>query len=161
MIILTTNVGNIEINLFADKAPITAKNFIEYVEQGFYDNTIFHRVIKNFMIQGGGFDAKMQQKTTNPEIENEAKNGLSNKKYTLAMARTNAPHSASSQFFINVADNKFLDYPAQDGWGYCVFGEVVSGQDVVDKITTTPTGNQAGHSDVPNDIIIINTAKIV
>ena len=117
MITLKTNYGDIQIELDNEKAPITSKNFIEYVEQGFYDGTIFHRVIKNFMIQGGGFTPDMSQKGTNPEIENEAANGLKNSKYSIAMARTMAPHSASSQFFINVVDNPFLDYPGQDGWG--------------------------------------------
>ena len=123
MVILETNMGVIHINVDADKAPITAKNFIDYVEEGFFEGTIFHRVIPNFMIQGGGMTEDMQQKPTKATIENEAKNGLKNKQYSVAMARTMAPHSASSQFFINVADNQFLDFPGQDGWGYCVFGE--------------------------------------
>ncbi len=160
MIIFETNMGNIHINVDADKAPISAQNFIDYVNDGFYNNTIFHRVIKNFMIQGGGFNEDMSQKSTKAEIENEANNGLKNAKYTLAMARTNAPHSASSQFFINTSDNSFLDYPAQDGWGYCVFGEVVEGQDVVDKIGAVATGNQDGHADVPNDAVIITKAYV-
>lgn len=158
MIIFETNVGNIHINVDADKAPISAQNFIDYVNDGFYDDTIFHRVIKNFMVQGGGFTEDMSQKSTKAEIKNEADNGLKNTKYTLAMARTNAPHSASSQFFINTADNGFLDYPAQDGWGYCVFGKVVEGQKVVDKMNALATGNQAGHADVPNDTVVINKA---
>ncbi len=160
MIILETNMGNIHINVDADKAPISAQNFIDYVNDGFYDGTIFHRVIKNFMIQGGGFTEDMSQKSTKAEIENEANNGLKNAKYTLAMARTMAPHSASSQFFINTADNGFLDYPGQDGWGYCVFGEVTEGQDVVDKIGLVATGNQGGHADVPNDAVTITKAYI-
>lgn len=160
MIILETNMGNIHINVDADKAPITAKNFIDYVEDGFYEGTIFHRVIKDFMIQGGGFSEDMMQKPTKAEIENEAKNGLKNVKYSIAMARTMAPHSASSQFFINTNDNGFLDYPGQDGWGYCVFGEVVEGQDVVDKIGLVVTGNKAGHADVPNDAVVINKAYV-
>ena len=133
MIILETNMGEIHINVDADKAPISAKNFTDYVEDGFFDGTIFHRVIPGFMVQGGGMTEDMQQKPTKANIENEAKNGLKNVKYSLAMARTAAPHSASSQFFINVNDNQFLDFPGQDGWGYCVFGEVVAGKDVVDK----------------------------
>ena len=132
MVILATDMGEIHINVDANKAPITAKNFTNYVADGFFEGTIFHRVIPNFMIQGGGMTEDMQQKPTKATIENEAKNGLKNKQYSLAMARTMAPHSASSQFFINVADNQFLDFPGQDGWGYCVFGEVLSGQDVVD-----------------------------
>ena len=126
MVILETNMGEIHINVDVEKAPITAKNFIDYVEDGFFEGTIFHRVIPNFMIQGGGMTEDMQQKPTKATIENEAKNGLKNNKYTIAMARTMAPHSASSQFFINVADNQFLDFPGQDGWGYCVFGKVVA-----------------------------------
>jgi peptidyl-prolyl cis-trans isomerase B (cyclophilin B) len=160
MIIFETNMGNIHINVDADKAPISAQNFIDYVNDGFYDGTIFHRVIKNFMIQGGGFNEDMSQKSTKAEIENEAKNGLKNAKYTLAMARTNAPHSASSQFFINTSDNSFLDYPAQDGWGYCVFGEVTEGQDVVDKIGLVTTGTKSGHADVPNDAVIVTKAYV-
>ncbi len=160
MVILETNMGNIHINLFTDKTPITSKNFTDYIQQDFYNGTIFHRVIDDFMIQCGGFDENMQQKLTNANIENEAKNGLQNKAYTVAMARTNAPHSASSQFFINVADNHFLDYPGQDGWGYCVFGEVIEGQNVVDKIKKVATGSLAGHSDVPQDQITIKKAYI-
>ena len=152
--------GEIHINVDADKAPITAKNFINYVEDGFFEGTIFHRVIPNFMIQGGGMTEDMQQKPTKATIENEAKNGLKNNKYSVAMARTSAPHSASSQFFINVADNQFLDFPGQDGWGYCVFGEVVSGQDVVDKIQSVETLNLGSHADVPANPIIITKAFI-
>ncbi len=158
MIILETNMGNISINVDADNAPITAQNFTDYVNDGFFDGTIFHRVIKSFMIQGGGFTEDMSQKTTKAEIENEAKNGLKNAKYSIAMARTMDPHSASSQFFINTSDNSFLDYPGQDGWGYCVFGEVTDGFDTVDKINEVSTGNKAGHADVPNDSVIINKA---
>ena len=132
MIILETNMGEIHITVDAEKAPITAKNFTDYVEEGFFDGTIFHRVIPNFMVQGGGMTEDMVQKTTKATIENEAKNGLKNVKYSLAMARTMAPHSASSQFFINTNDNQFLDFPGQDGWGYCVFGEVVAGSCVPD-----------------------------
>jgi len=158
MIIFETNMGNIYIDVDIDKAPITAQNFIDYANEGFYDGTIFHRVINSFMIQGGGFNEDMIQKSTRAEIENEAKNGLKNNKYTISMARTAAPHSASSQFFINTSDNAFLDYPGQDGWGYCVFGEVAEGQEVVDKINAVATGNKAGHADVPNDPVVINKA---
>ena len=160
MIILDTSMGEIHITLDAEKAPITVKNFTDYVEDGFFDDTIFHRVIENFMIQGGGMTADMQQKTTKASIENEAKNGLKNKKYSIAMARTMEPHSASSQFFINVADNEFLNYPGQDGWGYCVFGKVISGQEVVDKIQLVETINLGGHADVPADPVVINKASI-
>ena len=160
MVILDTNMGEIHINVDADKAPISAKNFTDYVEDGFFDGTIFHRVIPNFMVQGGGMTEDMQQKTTKTNIENEAKNGLKNVKYSLAMARTAAPHSASSQFFINVNDNQFLDFPGQDGWGYCVFGEVVVGKDVVDKIEKVETINLGGHSDVPGEAVIIIKASI-
>ena len=152
--------GDIHLTVDAEKAPITAKNFTDYVEDGFFDGTIFHRVIPNFMVQGGGMTEDMQQKSTKANIDNEAKNGLKNKKYTVAMARTMAPHSASSQFFINVADNQFLDYPGQDGWGYCVFGEVVEGKEVVDKMQTVETLNLGGHADVPADPIIIEKAYI-
>ncbi len=158
MIIFETNMGNIHIDVDIDKAPITAQNFIDYASEGFYDGTIFHRVINSFMIQGGGFNEDMIQKSTRTEIENEAKNGLKNNKYTISMARTAAPHSASSQFFINTSDNAFLDYPGQDGWGYCVFGEVAEGQEVVDKINAVATGNKSGHADVPNDPVVINKA---
>jgi len=160
MIILDTSMGEIHITLDAEKAPITVKNFTDYVEDGFFDGTIFHRVIPNFMIQGGGMNEDMQQKTTKASIENEAKNGLKNKKYSIAMARTMAPHSASSQFFINVADNDFLNHPGQDGWGYCVFGEVVSGQNVVDKIQLVETINLGGHADVPAEPVVINKALV-
>ena len=160
MVILETNMGEIHINVDADKAPITAKNFIDYVEDGFFEDTIFHRVIPNFMIQCGGMTEDMQQKPTKATIENEAKNGLKNNKYSVAMARTTAPHSASSQFFINIADNQFLDFPGQDGWGYCVFGEVVTGQDVVDKIQSVETLNLGGHADVPASPIIVTKAFI-
>ena len=160
MVILETSVGEIHITLDTEKAPITVKNFTDYVEDGFYDGTIFHRVIANFMIQGGGMTEDMQQKTTMASIENEAKNGLKNIKYSIAMARTTAPNSASSQFFINVADNDFLNYPGQDGWGYCVFGKVISGQEVVDKIQIVETINLGGHADVPANPIVINKAFI-
>jgi peptidyl-prolyl cis-trans isomerase B (cyclophilin B) len=160
MIILQTNMGDIHLAVDTEKAPISAKNFTDYVEDGFFDGTIFHRVIPNFMVQGGGMTEDMQQKPTKANIENEAKNGLKNKKYTVAMARTAAPHSASSQFFINVADNQFLDCPGQDGWGYCVFGEVVQGKEVVDKMQKVETLNLGGHADVPADPIIIEKAYI-
>ncbi len=160
MIILDTSMGEIYITLDAEKAPITVKNFTDYVEDGFFDGTIFHRVIPNFMIQGGGMNEDMQQKTTKASIENEAKNDLKNNKYSIAMARTMAPHSASSQFFINVADNDFLNYPGQDGWGYCVFGEVISGQEVVDKIQLVETINLGGHANVPAEPVVINKALI-
>jgi len=160
MVILETNMGEIHITINAEKAPITAKNFTDYVKDGFFDGTIFHRVIPNFMIQGGGMTENMEQKSAKATIENEAKNGLKNKQYTVAMARTSAPHSASSQFFINVADNQFLNFPGQDGWGYCVFGEVVAGQDVVDKIQSVETLNLGGHADVPVSPIIITKAFV-
>jgi len=140
MITLKTNMGDIVIELDEEKAPISSENFKQYVRDGFYDGVIFHRVIPNFMIQGGGFMPDMMQKATREPIENEAKNGLSNEKYTLAMARTMEPHSASAQFFINTKDNSFLDYPGQDGWGYAVFGKVVEGTDVVDKIEKVEIG---------------------
>ena len=160
MVILETSMGEIHITLDAEKAPITAMNFTDYVEDGFFDGTIFHRVIENFMIQGGGMTEDLHQKTTKTSIENESKNGLINSKYSIAMARTIAPHSASSQFFINVADNEFLNYPGQDGWGYCVFGEVISGQEVVDKIQLVETINLGGHADVPAEPVVINKAFI-
>jgi len=160
MVILETNMGKIYIKVDVEKAPITAKNFIDYIEDGFFEGTIFHRVIPNFMIQGGGMTEDMQQKPTNATIQNEANNGLKNNKYSIAMARTMAPHSASSQFFINVADNQFLDFPGQDGWGYCVFGEVVTGQNVIDKIQSVETLNLDGHTDVPASPIIITKAFI-
>lgn len=160
MITLKTNLGDIVIELNEEKAPISSENFKQYVRDGFYDGVIFHRVIPNFMIQGGGFMPDMMQKATRETIENEAKNGLSNEKYTLAMARTMDPHSASAQFFINTKDNSFLDYPGQDGWGYAVFGKVVEGNDVVDKIEQVETGNKAGHSDVPVEPVVIEKAEI-
>jgi peptidyl-prolyl cis-trans isomerase B (cyclophilin B) len=134
---------------------------VEYVNQGHFSNTIFHRVIKDFMIQGGGFAPDMSQKPTEKTVENEAKNGLKNDKYTVAMARTMAPHSASAQFFINTKNNDFLNYPGQDGWGYAVFGKVVEGQDVVDQINTVKTGRSGMHSDVPTEAVIIEKAEIV
>jgi peptidyl-prolyl cis-trans isomerase B (cyclophilin B) len=163
MIKLTTNHGDIVLELFADKAPKTAANFEQYVIDGHYNGTIFHRVINGFMIQGGGFTADMQQKDTRDTIENEANNGLSNKTYTVAMARTPDPHSASAQFFINVSDNDFLDFRSEtmQGWGYAVFGQVVQGQDVVDRIKTVATGRKGGHQDVPVDAVIIEKAEII
>jgi len=161
MIRFKTNLGDILIELDSVRAPKTAANFQQYVEDGHYDGTIFHRVIDNFMIQGGGFMADMMQKATREPIENEAKNGLKNQRGTLAMARTVAPHSASAQFFINVKDNAFLDYPGHDGWGYCVFGKVVEGMDVVDRIKGVKTGNRAGHQDVPVEPVVIEKAEVV
>jgi len=152
--------GVISLELDAKKAPATVANFLEYVGSGFYDNTIFHRVIDGFMIQGGGFDADMQQKPTSPTIQNEADNGLENKAYTIAMARTPSPHSASSQFFINLADNGFLNHsaPTSQGWGYCVFGKVVDGKEVVDSIAKVKTSNREGHQDVPLENVVIERA---
>lgn len=163
MVKLTTNFGDITLELNADKAPITVANFLQYVEGGFYDGVIFHRVIDGFMVQGGGFDADMKQKNTNDEIKNEADNGLGNDKYTVAMARTSIPDSASSQFFINVANNDFLNHTAKtsNGWGYCVFGKVVEGMDVVDKIAKVKTTSKAGHRDVPAESVIIEKASVI
>ncbi len=162
MIKLTTNFGDIVLELNAEKAPITVENFIQYVENGFYDGLIFHRVINDFMIQGGGFDDSMKQKSTEAEIKNEADNGLTNDKYTIAMARTSIPDSASSQFFININDNSFLNHtaPTASGWGYCVFGKVTEGTDVVDKIKTVKTTNKAGHQDVPEEAVMIQKATL-
>jgi peptidyl-prolyl cis-trans isomerase B (cyclophilin B) len=161
MVKLYTNMGIITLQLDPEKAPNTVKNFLDYVNNGFYTNTIFHRVIANFMIQGGGFEPGMKQKKTNAPIKNEAANGLMNDKYTVAMARTGDPHSATSQFFINVKDNGFLNYPGQDGWGYCVFGRVVDGKDVVDAIRNVKTGNRSGFQDVPLEDVIITKAEMV
>ena len=162
MVRLHTNHGVIGIELDAEHAPKTVENFLQYVRSGHYDNTIFHRVINGFMIQGGGFEPGMRQKPTAAPIPNEAANGLRNTKYTLAMARTNDPHSATAQFFINVADNAFLDHtaPSGQGWGYCVFGKVVEGSEVVDKIRTVRTGRSGGHGDVPEEDVIIERAEI-
>ncbi len=160
-VMLTTNHGNIKIELDAAKAPKTVKNFLAYVNAGHYTGMIFHRVIPGFMVQGGGFEPGMKQKPTNDPVENEAKNGLKNAPYTLAMARTSAPHSASAQFFINVQNNSFLDYPGQDGWGYCVFGKVVEGQDVVDKIEGVKTTRTGMFADVPVDDVVIEKAEVV
>ncbi len=160
---LETTMGDIVLELDAEKAPKTAANFVQYVEEGFYDGTIFHRVIDGFMIQGGGFDAKMEQKPTHDEIENEADNGLKNLKYTIAMARTMDPHSASSQFFINVNDNHFLDHSGKNmqGWGYAVFGKVVEGTEVVDKIKGVATGTFGYHENVPLEPVMITKATLV
>jgi len=161
MIRLTTTLGDILIELDDKAAPKTCENFRQYVADGFFDGTIFHRVINGFMIQGGGFMADMMQKATREPIENEANNGLSNTTGSIAMARTMQPHSATAQFFINVKDNNFLDYPGQDGWGYCVFGRVVEGLDVVNKIKDVATGNRAGHQDVPVEPVVIEKAEAV
>lgn len=160
---LHTNKGDILIELNAEKAPKTVENFLGYVQEGFYDGTVFHRVIDNFMVQGGGFEAGMKQKTTKSPVENEANNGLTNDKYTLAMARTNDPHSATAQFFINVNDNNFLNFtsPTPNGWGYAVFGKVIEGQDVVDAIKGVKTGNKGFHQDVPVEDVVIEKAEIV
>ena len=159
MVVLTTSLGEIEIELDAAKAPISAANFLQYVDDGFYDGVIFHRVISGFMIQGGGFTPAMEQKKTRPTIQNEAANGLKNLRGTLAMARTNAPHSASAQWFINLKDNSFLDYPGQDGWGYAVFGRVAKGMEVVDQIAAVKTGTKAGMGDVPVQTVAIISAR--
>ncbi|MCU0940610.1 MAG: peptidylprolyl isomerase [Burkholderiaceae bacterium] len=163
MIRLHTNHGSISIELDAARAPKTVENFISYVKNGHYDNTLFHRVINGFMIQGGGFEPGMSQKPTQAPIQNEATNGLKNDKYTIAMARTSDPHSATAQFFINVADNAFLNHtaPNPQGWGYCVFGKVVDGFDVVDKIRTEPTGRYGMHQDVPEADVVITKAEVV
>ena len=161
---LTTNHGDIVLQLNKEKAPLTVANFIEYVQAGHYTNTVFHRVIGNFMIQGGGFEPGMKEKKDKrPSIQNEADNGLPNKKYSIAMARTMEPHSASAQFFINVADNSFLNHSAKtvQGWGYAVFGEVIEGTDVVDSIKGVATTSKAGHQDVPAEDVIIEKAEII
>jgi peptidyl-prolyl cis-trans isomerase B (cyclophilin B) len=160
-VLMTTNKGNITVELDAEKAPKTVANFLDYVNKGHFSNTIFHRVIPNFMIQGGGFEPGMKQKDTAQTVENEGKNGLKNDKYTIAMARTSAPHSASAQFFINTADNAFLNYPGQDGWGYAVFGKVTEGKDVVDAINTVKTSRTGGHADVPAEPIVIEKIEVV
>lgn len=163
MIKLQTNHGDITIELNADKAPETAANFTQYVKDGHYDGTIFHRVIDGFMIQGGGFEPGMKQKPTRAPVQNEAKNGLKNDHYTVAMARTSDPHSASAQFFINTNDNDFLNHsaPTAQGWGYCVFGKVTAGTDVVDKIGKVTTGNNGFHQDVPVEDVVIQRATVV
>ena len=163
MIKLHTNFGTIGIELDHEKAPLTAANFEQYVKDGFYDGVIFHRVIKGFMIQGGGMDENMNEKATREPIQNEAQNGLKNDKYTVAMARTQAPHSASAQFFINTKNNDFLNHtdPSMHGWGYAVFGKVVEGQDVVDAIEGVKTKRHGYHDDVPQDAVVITIAEIV
>ena len=163
MIKLHTNFGVIALELDAEKAPESAKNFLAYAEAGHYDNTIFHRVIDGFMIQGGGFEPGMKQKPCKAPIKNEADNGLKNNAYTIAMARTSDPHSATAQFFINVADNEFLNFkaPNGNGWGYCVFGKVVEGTDVVDKIKGVKTGSAGFHQDVPKEDVVIEKAAIL
>ena len=160
-VLLTTNHGNIKIELDAEKAPKTVENFLAYVNSGHYNGTIFHRVIDGFMVQGGGFEPGMKQKPANQNVENEAGNGLKNEPYTLAMARTSDPHSASAQFFINVKNNSFLDHPGQDGWGYCVFGKVIEGTEVVDQIKGVKTTRTGMFADVPAEDVIIEKAEVV
>ena len=160
-VVLTTNHGAITLELDVEKAPKSVENFVTYVKSGHYDGTIFHRVIDGFMIQGGGFDPEMKQKSTNDPIDNEAENGLKNDRYTVAMARTSDPHSATAQFFINVGDNEFLNYPGSDGWGYAVFGKVSDGEDVVDAIRAVKTGRKSMFSDVPVETVVIEKAEVV
>tara|TARA_B100001059_G_scaffold227872_1_gene258234 strand:+ start:82 stop:591 length:510 start_codon:yes stop_codon:yes gene_type:complete len=162
-ILMTTTVGSMTLELDADNAPKTVENFLSYVSDGFYDGTIFHRVINNFMVQGGGFTADMEQKAPQAPIENEANNGLENARGTIAMARTQDPHSATAQFFINVQDNDFLNHTGENtqGWGYAVFGKVTDGEDVLDKIRCVQTGSQAGHQDVPVEPIIIESVTVI
>lgn len=162
-ILMTTTVGPMTLELDADNAPKTVENFLSYVSSGFYDGTVFHRVINNFMVQGGGFTADMEQKATQAPIENEANNGLKNARGTIAMARTQDPHSATAQFFINVQDNDFLNHTGENmqGWGYAVFGKVTEGEDVLDKIRCVQTGSQAGHQDVPVEPIIIESVTVI
>ena len=163
MVKLKTNFGDITIALDAEKAPASVANFLEYAKNGFYTNTIFHRVISGFMVQGGGFEPGMKQKTTKSPVKNEADNGLKNDKYTVAMARTNDPHSATAQFFINVENNEFLNFksPTPQGWGYCVFGKVVEGNDIVDKIATVKTSSKGFHQDVPVEDVVIQGVEIL
>ncbi|HEX4880114.1 MAG TPA: peptidylprolyl isomerase [Limnobacter sp.] len=163
MVKLKTNFGDITIELNAEKAPATVANFLDYAKSGFYSNTIFHRVINGFMIQGGGFEPGMKQKTTKAPVKNEADNGLKNEKYTIAMARTNDPHSATAQFFINTENNEFLNFksPTPQGWGYCVFGKVTEGTDVVDKIVTVRTGSKGFHQDVPAEDVVIQSVEVL
>ena len=160
-ILITTNKGNITAELDEAKAPKSVANFLDYVAKGHYNNTIFHRVIPDFMVPGGGFEPNMKQKPADQTVENEAKNGLKNDKYTLAMARTSDPHSASAQFFINTKNNGFLDYPGQDGWGYAVFGKVTDGTDVVDQINKVKVGQSGMHGDVPRDAVIIEKVEVL
>ena len=163
MVIIRTTFGEIQLELDAEKAPKTVENFIKYATEGYYDGTIFHRVIDNFMIQGGGFDSDMQQKPTGEPVENEADNGLKNDFGTVAMARTTEPHSATAQFFINVKDNDFLNHSGKNmqGWGYTVFGKITAGSEVLDKIRAVPTTSRNGHQDVPSDPVIIESVEIV
>ena len=161
MIRIQTSLGVITLELDAGHAPATTANFEQYVRDGFYAGTVFHRVIPNFMVQGGGMLADMSQKSTRAPIRNEAKNGLKNARGSIAMARTSDPHSATAQFFINVKDNGFLDHPGQDGWGYCVFGKVIEGMDVVDAIVAVPTANKRGHQNVPVEPVLIEKMEIV
>jgi peptidyl-prolyl cis-trans isomerase B (cyclophilin B) len=160
-VLFTTNHGTFTVELEAEKAPKTVENFLAYVNSGHYSGTIFHRVIDGFMIQGGGFEPGMKQKPTNDPVENEAKNGLKNEPYTLAMARTSAPHSASAQFFVNVKSNSFLDFPGQDGWGDCVFGKVTEGKDVIDKIKNVKTTRSGMFADVPVEDVVIEKAEVI
>jgi len=160
---LQTSMGDIVVELDSAKAPATTENFLQYVREGFYDNTIFHRVINGFMVQGGGFEPGMKQKPVRSPVQNEAGNGLQNDAYTIAMARTSDPHSATAQFFFNVVNNNFLNYRAanQEGFGYCVFGKVVEGRDVVDKIKAVPTGNRGFHQDVPTKDVVLEKASVL
>ena len=160
---ILTSMGDLVIELEAEKAPLTAENFLQYVRDGFYDNTVFHRVIDGFMVQGGGFEPGMKQKPVRAPIKNEAGNGLKNDAYTVAMARTSDPHSATAQFFFNVVNNNFLNFRAAnaDGFGYCVFAKVVEGRDVIDKIKAVPTGNRGFHQDVPAEDVVIKKAEVV
>jgi peptidyl-prolyl cis-trans isomerase B (cyclophilin B) len=160
---LQTSMGDIVIELETEKAPVTAENFLQYVRDGFYDSTVFHRVINGFMVQGGGFEPGLKQKPVRAPIENEAGNGLKNDAYTVAMARTSDPHSATAQFFLNVVNNNFLNFRAAsaDGYGYCVFGKVIDGREVVDKIKAVPTSNRGFHQDVPAEDVVIKKAEIV
>lgn len=160
---MQTSMGDIVIELDTDKAPVTAENFLQYVRDGFYDNTIFHRVINGFMVQGGGFEPGMKQKSTRAQIENEAANGLKNDTYTVAMARTSDPHSASAQFFFNVKNNDFLNFRAAttEGYGYCVFGQISEGREVIDKIKAVATGKRGFHQDVPNEDVVVKKAEVI
>ncbi|MNJ96008.1 Peptidyl-prolyl cis-trans isomerase cyp18 [compost metagenome] len=160
-ILLKTNMGDIVLELNQEKAPKSVENFVQYVKSGQYNGTIFHRVIDGFMIQGGGFDKDMKEKATRAPIQNEAANGLKNDIYTIAMARTSAPHSATAQFFINTANNSMLNYPSRDGWGYAVFGKVIKGTEVVDKIKNVSTGNRGGHQNVPTTPVVIESASVI
>jgi peptidyl-prolyl cis-trans isomerase B (cyclophilin B) len=163
MVIIRTTFGDIKLELDAAKAPVTVANFLEYARAGFYNGTIFHRVINNFMIQGGGFDTNMEQKAVGKPIDNEADNGLKNDFGTVAMARTTEPHSATAQFFLNVKDNDFLNHSGKNmqGWGYTVFGKMIEGEEVLEKIRNVPTGSSGGHQDVPNDPVIIESVEVV